>query len=174
MGMARRSADAGSRQVGAYNLIRSAAAGLAIAAIGVSTASAGGVAESAHERTEAAIEACWALSEAERDTGVTSDMRHGVVVSARCLEGVFQDEMRGLLADDTLRRLDLPSQIEALRSSYESIYWELYNGGRRNSRDWRGTMYQTFHLGAYTALLEQIIRDVASERDNELPCQICP
>lgn len=174
MEMARRSADAGNRRVGACNLIRGAAAGLVIAATGVSAASAGGAAESAQERTEAAIEACWALSEAERDSGVTSEMRHGTVVSARCLEGVLQDELRGLLADATLERLDLPSQIEALRNSYESIYWELYNGGRRNSRDWRGTMYQVFHLGKYTALLEQMIRDIAFERDSELPCQICP
>ena len=165
METARLSVDSECRRVGASKLIRGAFAAVAIAVTGLSTASAGGAPESAQERTEAAIEACWALSQADRDTGVTSQMRHGAVVSARCLEGVLQDELRGLLDDNTLARLDLPSQIEALRDSYGSIYWELYNGGRRNSTEWRGTVYQVFHVAAYASLLEDLIHKVAVERD---------
>lgn len=164
METARLSVDSECRRVGASKLIRGAFAAVAIAVTGLSTASAGGAPESAQERTEAAIEACWALSQADRDTGVTSQMRHGAVVSARCLEGVLQDELQGLLDDNTLARLDLPTQIEALRNSYGSIYWELYNGGRRDG-EWRGTMYQLFHVSNYAALLEKMIRDVAVERD---------
>lgn len=119
----------------------------------------------ARDRIEAAIEACWAASRADLDSSVTSQMRHGAAVAAACLEDVLQAETRGLLTADTYSRLDLHSQLEALRSSYQAFYWELYNGGRRG-RGLRGTVYQTFHLGRYTGLLENMIRDVATERDS--------
>lgn len=124
----RRSRDTGRRQLRAGDLVLGMVASAVAFAASLPSAYAGGAADSAQERVEAAIEACWASSEADRDSGVTSQMRHGTVDSGNCLEGVLQDEMGGLLADDTLARLDLPSQIAALRNSYESIFWELYNG----------------------------------------------
>lgn len=102
----------------------------ALAIISIAGASAGGAEGSAQEQAESAIETCWALSAADRASGVTADMRHGAAVSASCLEGVLQDEMRGLLTEHSYAELDLPSTLNALRDSYESIYWQLSNGSR--------------------------------------------
>lgn len=134
------------------------------------SARAGGIeaTDEARKRVEAAISACWNLSRAERSTGVTADMRHGGMVTATCLEGVLQDEMRGLLSASSYEELDLPAKLDALRNSYGSIYWQLYNGGRPGG-GWRGTMYQVFHVAAYANLLEDLIRKVAAERDGPIP-----
>jgi hypothetical protein len=95
-------------------------------------------------------------------------MRHGAAVSIACLEEVLQDEMRALLTAESYAELNLPQRLDSLREAYQSIYWQLYNGGRADG-SWRGTMYQVFHLGAYSRLLEEMIRDVAAERDATAP-----
>lgn len=130
------------------------------------SARAGGLGseDEARKRVEAAIAACWSLSSADRNSGVTAQMRHGTVVTGTCLEGVLQDEMRGLLTASSYEELDLPSKLAVLRNSYGSIYWQLYNGSRPGE-GWRGTMYQVFHVAAYAKLLEDLIREVAAERD---------
>lgn len=123
---------------------------------------------SERERVESAIQACWALSERERALGSTAAMRHGAAVSIACLERALQNELRALLTASSYAELDLPKRLESLSDSYQSIYWQLYNGSRPDE-SWRGTMYQVFHLSAYARLLESMIRDAAAEREATTP-----
>ena len=73
------------------------------------------------------IDACWALSKEDRDSGVTGRMRSGSARSIGCLEGVIHDQAEALFDEETLDSLKLKEQLIKLRKGYQILYWALYN-----------------------------------------------
>ena len=67
------------------------------------------------------IDACWALSKEDRDSGVTGRMRSGSARSIGCLEGVIHDQAEALFDEETLDSLKLKEQLIKLRKGYQIL-----------------------------------------------------
>lgn len=110
------------------------------------------------------IEQCWALSKDDRDSGVTGRMRDGTMKTVRCMQGFIVDQAAEMFEPDTLSRQDVQGKLDNIRKNYGSLYWSIYNEHKRCGVEC-GTDRDVYHLAAYTALLEDIIRDMVRERN---------
>lgn len=123
---------------------------------------------------QAEIEACWKVSQAARDSGVTAEMRKGTLATAKCMEARIVEHLAVLfhgMENDTfpdgktrMNREGFQELLARLRTNYGGLYWSIYND-HAGCEGGCGTMYQTFHLAAYAALLEKILKDVVAQRN---------
>ena len=63
-----------------------------------------------------------------------------------------------------LSRQDVRDKLRKISEGYQTLYWSIYNEHKRCGVEC-GTDREVYHLGAYTALLEDIIRDMVRERN---------
>jgi len=118
-------------------------------------------AEEKNAAAQKAIDACWAVSQEYRDSGVTAKMREGHLNTALCMEDhiiylsenyLYKD--RPKLVDETKERLEM------LRAGYGRIYWNLFNSHDEcRTILGCGTLYHIFHNNYYAVMLESIIKD---------------
>ena len=113
---------------------------------------------------DALIEKCWLISKEDRDSGVTARMRSGGARTAKCLQDVILDQVEAMFDPKTLTRKEALEKLHLISEGYQTLYWSIYNQHRKCAR-WCGTDRHVYHLGAYTALLEKIIRDMVDERN---------
>ncbi len=114
---------------------------------------------------EALIKPCWDLSEEKRSSGVTATMRQGTLDTVLCLEKVILDQVEILFPDGKyLSRAQAEKKLERLRFAIQTFYWSLYNE-HTGCKHFCGTMWQVFHLPKIAHVLEQIIRDIAHQRN---------
>ena len=142
------------------------------AALFFSTAAAAGGAEKIDAQKE--IDECVAVGQSDIDTGVTARMRRGAAKTVGCLEdrivvhlkALFKGKENGTFPDGKTKFTEegFRQILEQLAISYQGLYWSLYND-HAGCKGGCGTMYATFHLAKYTALLEQILRDVVAQRN---------
>ena len=113
------------------------------------------------------IDACWALSAEDRDSGVTARMRSGGARSIGCLEGVIRDQAEALFDEETLNSLNLEDQLTKIAKGYQTLYGAIYNRHTACGlpRMECGSFYHVFHLGKHSYLLEEIIRDMVKQRN---------
>ena len=113
------------------------------------------------------IDACWALSKEDLDSGVTARMRSGTMRSIRCLQNVIRDQAKALFDEETLKSMNLEERLTKIREGYGGLYWAIYNDHRGclPSRTGCGTFYHVFHVAALSSLLEEIIRDMIVQRN---------
>ena len=114
---------------------------------------------------KALIKPCWDLSEEKRSSGVTATMRQGTLDTVLCLEKVILDQVEILFPDgENLSRAQAEEKLERLRFAVGSFYWSLYNG-HVGCKGFCGTMWQVLHLAKNADFLEQMIRDIADQRN---------
>ena len=114
---------------------------------------------------KALIKPCWDLSEKKRASGVTARMRQGTLDTVLCLEKVILDQVEILFPDGiNLSRAEAEEKLERLRFAVGSFYWSLYNG-HKGCDGFCGTMWQVLHLAKNADFLEQMIRDIADQRN---------
>ena len=65
---------------------------------------------------------------------------------------------------DTLSRQEVRDKLRKISEGYQTLYWSIYNSHKR-CEGRCGTDRHVYHLAAYTALLEGIIRDMVRERN---------
>lgn len=122
------------------------------------------------------IDECSAVGQPDIESGVTSQMRRGGAKTAKCLEDRIVEHLRALFKGKESRTFPdgktkfteegFRDVLKRLSISYGGLYWSLYNDHAGCTEPWGcGTMYHVFHLGKYTALLEQILRDVVAQRN---------
>lgn len=120
------------------------------------------------------IDECLAVGRTDRDSGVTSQMRQGGAKTAECLEDRIVEHLKALFkgregktfpdGKTKFTEAGFREILEQLSISYQGLYWSLYND-HAGCKGGCGTMYTTFHLGKYMALLEQILKDVVAQRN---------
>jgi hypothetical protein len=110
------------------------------------------------------IDACWAISKEKRDSGVTGKMREGSAITAGCFHQVIIEQAEAIFEPEYLEKVQIEKRLDQLADAYQGIYWSLYNEHRGCGISC-GTMYHVFHLGAYTGLLQKMIRDMVSQRN---------
>lgn len=120
------------------------------------------------------IDECSAVGQADRDSGVTSQMRRGGAKTAQCLEdrivvhlkALFKGQESKTFPDGKTKFTEegFREILKQLSISYGGLYWSLYND-HAGCKGGCGTMYHVFHLGKLMALLEQILRDVVAQRN---------
>ncbi len=113
---------------------------------------------------EALIDACWAISREDRDSGVTAGMRSGTARTAECLENVVYDQARAMFDLKRHPLREIRERIALIREGYQKFYWSLYNE-HKMCRLWCGTDKHVYHISYYAKLLEEIVRDMVSERN---------
>ncbi len=113
---------------------------------------------------EALIDACWAISREDRDSGVTARMRSGGLKTGLCLEDVIVSQAKEMFETDDLERIKVREKLDQLRNSYGGLYWSIYN--EHNGCSPCGTHGQVLHVLRYATLLESMIRDIVEERND--------
>lgn len=109
------------------------------------------------------IDACWAISQDDRDSGVTSRMREGGLNTALCMEHAFLDLIsKHMNKDDAEAQKRYADNIETLRMSYGRIIWDLYND-HDGCDPMCGTMFHVFHNGVYAHLLEDLLLQTSQQ-----------
>ena len=110
--------------------------------------------------------ACWDISDNMRDTGIVTMMRWGIVRTVRCIEYVILDQVEVAFDPKHLSRQDMREKLDDIRNAYGSFYWSLYNELRDCDCD---VSFNTYHLRAYAALLQEMLRDVTRQRQKYGP-----
>lgn len=115
----------------------------------------------AKQKAQKAIDACWAISLADRSSINTNRQRYGTLDSALCMEkhiNMLAEEFIFPNSPDLVQQMK--DNIEKLRFSYSRIYWDLYNAADGCFADRMtgcGTMFHGTHNWYYAKLLEEII-----------------
>ena len=128
------------------------------------TASGQDTKEEADRHARKIIDACWAMSEKDRHSGVTSRMRKGALDSALCMENhIIALAEQYFFPDSPDLVEETKKDLKDLRSGYGHFYWNLFN-----SLDSCYTKEQGVRCGAenhivhnskYADLLEDVLRD---------------
>ena len=127
-----------------------------------SPATAGGGGPFEPVDSDAMIGACWDETYEFR-AGTTVDAREGILLSALCLEEHILDQFEVLFPPSVLTREEAAKHLEAIRTSYGSLYWKLYNEHR--GCGFCGTQHYTSHVAAHARLMEQILRAAVDQRN---------
>lgn len=118
----------------------------------------------ASPEAQAIIDGCWKISQDQRDSGVTPEMREGAADTVACLEKAVVDQTETLFDPQTLSRKEAQGEIDRLREAYEGYYDALLNHNRGCAPDC-GSENQPVPNIEYAKLLEKMLRDIFSVRD---------
>lgn len=113
----------------------------------------------AEQKAQQVIDACWAISEEERDAGTTSSMRHGALVSANCMEDHIRYLSKNILfKDDPDTQKETEESLQKIHDGVGRLYWHLHNSHEYCGLSPCGTMYTLFHNSATAREMEKILR----------------
>jgi hypothetical protein len=113
---------------------------------------------------EKLIKGCWDISEEKRSSGATGTMRHGAAITLGCMEKVIVDQSKAIFDPKYMSPEKIQKHLDQIQIGTQKIYWALYNGHDR-CPEVCGTMNHLLHLPPNIDVLEQIIRDIARERN---------
>lgn len=125
---------------------------------------AGGIQPFEPINAEALIDACWKISKEDRDSGVTTRMRHGSARSIRCLQNVILDQVDAMFDPKYLSREQAKKQLRKIIEGYQPLMWSIYNEHKSCGVEC-GTDRHVLHLGDHAALLEDILKQMINERN---------
>ncbi len=115
--------------------------------------------ELAKEKAQKAIDACWAISQEDRDSGVTGRMRSGALDSALCMEEhTLMLSETVLFKNNKQAQAEVKESLEKITDGTGRLYWLLHNshdgcGGAC------GSMYQILHNSQVAKEMEEVVRD---------------
>jgi len=112
---------------------------------------------------EPLIERCWAVSRDDRESGVTVRMGHGTADTIGCLESEIVRHATAFFATKNVE--EIRNLISNLDKSYAEFYWIMYNENKGCDPSC-GSIYHMIHVGALASLLEDILRDLVSQRNS--------
>lgn len=111
---------------------------------------------------EALVAQCWAISQEDRDSGVTSRMRQGTANTIDCFAEEIVRHATAFFrtrSEEQIRQL-----VEDIGMPYAEFYWVMYNENV-GCEPSCGTVYHVFHVGALSALFEDMLRKLISQRN---------
>jgi hypothetical protein len=113
------------------------------------------------------IDACWAISEEELASISNSEMRKGLSMTVGCFHEVIIEQSKAFFEPEYLEEAQIKKHLHQLEEGYKGVYWWFYNGhkGCRIIGLSCGTMHHQIPSRYYTRILEEIIRDIASQRN---------
>ena len=123
---------------------------------------AAGAAEWTDIDAEALVALCWAISEEDRGSGVTSRMRQGTADTIDCLEQEIVQHATAFFrtrSEEQIRQL-----VTDIGGSYAQFYWVMYNENKACDPGC-GTVYHVVFIGEVAELLEDMLRDLVSQRN---------
>lgn len=113
------------------------------------------------------IDKCWAMSEEEISSGVTSRMRQGTLDSAQCLKDHIILLAEKYLYPQSPELIDQTKQdLTQAAAAYSGLYWNLYNQ-MDSCRPSCGTMHYVRSDAAYAYLLQNILSDIYRQMQYE-------
>lgn len=119
--------------------------------------------EIAKEKAQVVIDACWAISEEDRN-GSNASIRQGHLKTALCMEEhIVNISQQYLFKDDPEQVKRVKDDLERFRSGYGHFYWMLYNEVDpcfNNKQSDCGTVFHSFHNYYYAESLERVVINV--------------
>ncbi len=113
----------------------------------------------ADKAAQKVIDQCWAISQADRDSGVTSRMRHGSLQTALCIEKhILFLSSTVLYKGDKEAQNRVKSSLEEIHKGVGKLYWDLHNS-HAACQPSCGSMYTILHNGETAHVMEKILRD---------------
>lgn len=116
--------------------------------------------DAAQEHAQNIIDACWAISKKDRESGVTSRMMKGSYETTNCL----QKEIKRLSKKNFNEENDHKDFINELNTYVENAYsinWLLYNGSC--SQIPCPTMFHPMHISATAHNLQSILKTMLTQ-----------
>jgi hypothetical protein len=141
--------------------MRSPVIGLLIA-LGLPLAAGAASPDWAEIDPEPLIDRCWSISQEDRDSGVTVLMSQGAANTIDCLEEEIVRHATAFFK--TKNEEEIRQLVSDLDKPYAEFYWVMYNENK-GCEPSCGSMYHMFHVGALASLLENILRDLVSQRN---------
>ena len=114
---------------------------------------------------DALIGQCWALSQADRDSGVTARMQQGTTTTLECLQTEIVRQGTAFLGRQGMSEAEIGQTLEEISASYGRLYWAMYNSHKGCEMGGCGTMYQVLPTLALANLFETILRDLIAQRN---------
>jgi hypothetical protein len=111
---------------------------------------------------EALVALCWAVSQEDRDSGVTARMVQGTGDTIDCLEEEIVRHATEFLT--TKNEDEIREAVSAIKKSFAEFYWAMYNENKGCDPSC-GSIHHVSHVSALAALLEDILRDLFAQRN---------
>ncbi len=116
--------------------------------------------EKADKAAQKAIDQCWAISQDDKNSGVTARMRDGGIKTAMCLkEHILKLSAQVLFKKDAARQKEVADELQQIYESTGRMYWLLNNEHDACTIEFCGTMYTIFHADQMAVTMENILRD---------------
>lgn len=115
--------------------------------------------EKAQQYAQKIIDACWKISEEDRDSGVTARMQEGTVKTINCLHNQIVDLSNNFIKSN--HRDEFKKELENnLASSYKLYY---LSTNAHNGCDPCGSMYHVVYLAQTASTLEALFKAMVYE-----------
>lgn len=114
----------------------------------------------AMKKAQQIIDACWAESQDDRDSGVTLRMRQGTTDSVHCMrDHILSLSKNTLFKNNPDMQTEIEESLNAVISDVGRLYWNLNNSHDVCTESPCGTMYTLFHNESVAKVMENILRD---------------
>lgn len=114
----------------------------------------------AKKQANKVIDECWAVSQDDRDSGVTLRMREGTLVTANCLRDHIVSLSKDVLfKNNAEQQANIETSLNELMQHAGRIYWDLNNDHDVCKESSCGTMYTVIHNMSVARMLEKIVTD---------------
>jgi hypothetical protein len=114
---------------------------------------------------DALVAQCWALSQEDRDSGITSRMQQGTTKTLECLKEEIIRQGTEFLGRQGMSEAEIGQTLEEISAPYGRLYWAMYNSHKGCEMGGCGTMYHVLPGLALANLHETILRDLVTQRN---------
>ena len=115
------------------------------------------------------IDACWAISEEDRNSGVTARMRQGTYNTIECLFNSIK-RISGKMLKRKETKTEFVRALEQFTESAYHLYYDIFNAHKECAPC--GTVYHVVYLGHVSGLLEDILQTMLEQAyEYDIPVQ---
>lgn len=114
----------------------------------------------ARQEAEAVVEECWAKSQEDRDSGVTSRMRHGTLSSALCIRDHILYLFKTVIYkgnDEEYFKAEMA--LDEIKKGTGKLYWSM-NNNNAFCAPFCGSMNHVLHNAKVGDVMEATLHDV--------------
>lgn len=112
------------------------------------------------DQVEAERNSCAKARDKKASSGVTGEMRSAAIEYGVCVERIIKKVATEFYAPGAFGEGGITARVEEMRMPYQKAYWTMYNDAGPCGSTGCGTMYQVFHAGKWSNLMEGILADM--------------
>ncbi len=116
--------------------------------------------DKAEQEAQKVIDACWAISQEDRNSIDNSRARKGILNSALCMrDHIIYLSETVLFKGDSETQQEVEDSLQKIKVGTGQLYWHLNNNHKRCTKSFCGTMYYSSHNSTTARAMENILKD---------------